>query len=357
MTSGFSSAIRLMGSPRLRRALTRPFLRGRADPCQRVVSAALKTFLNGELAGWGVHGRLDDRSGTAIVAVGPDPYHGALLKVPAGPCGRVELERQTAVLAALHADPRLGPWRDLLPRVLAAGLVDGGYCVLESRLPALDGRRELADPDRRRRLVAAAVAAISELNRRTATRVDITDRELNRWVGEPIARVRATVNGNDGRVLDRMARAIAARLAGRRVASGWVHGDYHPANVLTDGAGTVVGIVDWCTAQPDGLVVLDVINFLLSTDMSVCGQELGTVVRAWLKRGRSFQPEWVRGTQAALRDDPIDTPVLILLAWLRHVSNFIASEPAGTISPVWTYRNVRVVLRAWTTTYEGGAPR
>jgi hypothetical protein len=355
---GLDPTILLVGAPWLRHALRRPRgRRRRANPFRRTVSTALGTFLDGELAGWGVYGRLDGRSGTAIVAVGPDPDSGALLKVAAGPCGRVELERQTTVLAAMHADARLGSWRELLPRVLAAGEVDGTYCVLETRLPADDGRLELADPDRRERLVAAAVTAIGELNRRTATQVEVTDRELNRWVSEPVARVRAAVHGIDRRTLDRMERSLAARLAGRRVATGWTHGDYHPANVLTDRDGATVGIVDWCAAQPDGMVVLDVVSFLLFTDMSVRGQELGAVVRTWLGRGRSAELEWVHDAQTALDSDLIDVPTLILLAWLRHISHFIASEPPGALSPVWTHRNVRAVLRAWTATDEGDVPQ
>ena len=348
----------LVGAPWLRHTLSRPFgLRRRANPGQHVITAALETFLDGTVAGWNIYGRFDGRSGTTIVAVGPDPDSGAILKVAAGPCGRVELERQTAVLAAMHADDTLGSWRDLLPRVLAAGAFDGSYCVLESRFPAGDGRRELVNPQRRRRLVAAAVAAISELNRRNSTLVVVSDRELRRWVHEPAARVRPAVHGADRVALDRMERAIAARLAGRRIASGWVHGDYHPANVLTDRAGRAAGIVDWCAARPDGMVVLDVVSFLLFTEMSVLGQELGTVVRTWLARDGSARLACAHDLESSLRSDPVDDTTLILLAWLRHVAQFIASEPPGPLSPVWTRRNVRAVLRAWTAGSEGGTPR
>ena len=42
------------------------------------------------------------------------------------------------MLAALHADARLGPWARLVPRTLDVGDVDGLYFVLESRLPGAD---------------------------------------------------------------------------------------------------------------------------------------------------------------------------------------------------------------------------
>src|SRR5689334_14306502 len=124
-----------VAAPWLRHRLTRP-LRSirRAGMLDRVISTALATFLDGELSGWRVLGRLDGRSGNVIVQVGPDALSGGLLKISDSPYGRTELERQTSILQAMHADSRLGSWRQLLPRVIAAGAVGDAYCVLETRL-------------------------------------------------------------------------------------------------------------------------------------------------------------------------------------------------------------------------------
>ncbi len=327
--------------------------RGRTRRTQRFASEALAVFLGGATAGWAAHGWLDVRTDAPILAVGPDPHSGGLLKASNKSCGLIPLERQTRALATLHADARLGSWRLLLPRVLAAGEVNGAYCVLESRFPAKDGRRDLSDPDRRDRLVSTAVATITELGRRTCTHVQVTDRELKRWISEPIAQVRQTVRPADRVVLDRMERTLTARLAGRRLAAGWTHGDYHPGNVLTDDAGRIVAVVDWCTAKPDGMVILDVVNFELFTDAFARAKEFGWVVRAWWQNADSTSFERMRDAQLTLRSDVIDGRTLILLAWLHHISHFIESEPPGSLNPIWTRRNVRAVLLAWTKAVEG----
>jgi hypothetical protein len=341
---------RLLGAatPWLRHRLTRPLgsIR-RAEVLQRVISTALATFLHGELAGWRVYGRLDGRSGNVVVRVGPDDHSGGLLKISDTPWGRTELERQSAVLEAMHADTRLGSWRRLLPRVIAAGPVRGSYCVLETRLPASDGGLDLSDPDRRDRLETAAIAAVYELSRSTAQHVAVTARETARWVSEPMTRVRSVVGDGDRRILREMEAVLSAQVAGRRVVTGWVHGDYHPANILCDADGSIVGIVDWCAAQSDGMVVLDVVNLLLSTEMSARRQELGTVVSLWLRQDGSPASPRLENVQQSLDSDPIEARTLILLAWLRHVAQFIATEPPGVINPLWTRRNVRPVIRAW----------
>jgi hypothetical protein len=338
----------------LRHRLTRP--RGsirRAGALQRVISTALATFRNGELAGWRVYGRLDGRSGNVVVRVGPDAHSGGLLKISDSPWGRTELERQATILEALHADTRLGSWRQMVPRVMAAGPVCGAYCVLETMLPAGDGCLDLSDPDRRDRLETAAITAICELSRSTASHVAVTARETDRWVSEPMTRVRGVVGDADRRILREMEAVLSAQVAGRRVATGWVHGDFHPANILCDADGSIVGIVDWCAAQGDGMVVLDVVNLLLSTEMSARRQQLGTVVSLWLRQDGSPALLRLQSVQQSLDCDPIEARTLILLAWLRHVAQFIATEPPGVISPLWTHRNVRSVLRAWKATLEG----
>jgi hypothetical protein len=313
----------------------------------------LATFLDGELSEWRVYGRLEGRSGNVIVRVGPDPRTGGLLKISDRPCGRAELERQTSILQAMHADDRLGSWRQLVPRVIAAGSVGDAYCVLETRLSADDGPVDLSEPVRRARFETSAITAMCELSRSTADHVAVTRREIDRWVREPMSRVRTVTGDGDRRILGRMEAVLAAQLAGRRVATGWVHGDYHPANILCDSDESIVGIVDWCAARCDGMVVLDVVNLLLFTEMSARRRQLGTVVCSWLLRDAWPALPRALSAQLAMDSDPIDPRTLILLAWLHHVAQYIATEPPGVINPLWTHRNVRSVLRAWQATLEG----
>jgi hypothetical protein len=65
----------------------------------------------------------------------------------------------------------------------------------------------------------------------------------------------------------------------------------------------------------------------------------------------------VRDVEATSHSDQIDAPTLILLAWLRHVALVITTEPPGVVNPVWISRNVRAVVRAWTTSLGGDVMR
>jgi hypothetical protein len=322
------------------------------------VAAALDAYSDEGTSGWVVQGRLDGRSGSTILAVGPDPSGGALLKVSDRPWGRSELEHQVAVLTRLHADARLGPWRDLLPRVLARGEVSDVYWALETRLAGGDGRRQMTDPERATRLASGALAAITELHTRTAALTRVGDHELERWVRLRVARVRTALHGRDRLALDRMEQALSVRLCGLRLATGWTHGDYHPGNVLSSPDGHTTGIVDWCAAEADGMVLLDVVGFMLSVEMSVRGLNLGAVVARHLRAGQwpVLTPP-VRQAQLASRSDEVDCPTLVLLAWLRHAAHFVATEPPGVLNPVWVARNLRPVVRAWARSREGGTPR
>ncbi|GEL18894.1 aminoglycoside phosphotransferase family protein [Pseudonocardia asaccharolytica] len=316
---------------------------------RRTAPAAVAALLDGDGRSWRMGERLRGGSDTAIVAMHDGDATGGrsiLLKATMSRPGRAQLVRQGTVLAALHADERLGPWRGLLPRILAAGDVNGAYCTLETRLGGGDGRIAVADPHRRDLVLAGALDAITRLHRRTASVVTVADAGITRWIGEPAAVVRPVLRGAYRAALDRLVGELTGSLHGRRVAVGWVHGDFTAHNVLCAPGCEVTGVVDWCQSDPDGLAVLDVVSFLLTFDTEVAGEELGTVVVRWLAdpgRAGAVLTEAQRGLGA----DPLGPGTLALLAWLRHVATNIAKSPRYAANPVWIRRNVRAVLRHW----------
>jgi hypothetical protein len=111
--------------------------------------AALARLGGPHAAGWRLGEPFEGRGDTNVFAVEAGDCSPALLKATGSRQGRLQLERQVQVLAALHQDPRLGPWAQLVPRTLGVGDVDGLYFVLESRLPGADSRR-LPEPERER---------------------------------------------------------------------------------------------------------------------------------------------------------------------------------------------------------------
>jgi O-antigen/teichoic acid export membrane protein len=299
----------------------------------------------GAPAGWALGSRMGGGSETVVVAVGPVGERSAILKAADTAYGQQDLRQQTSALAALHADPRLSHWTPLIPRILGTAEIAGTYCVTESLLPGGSGPDALADPARRGAFQSSAVGAISELHRCTATLRRVGDAELDEWVHGPIAAVSATLPAAMRQEARRVAALLDARLRGQVVGVGWTHGDYLPVNLLAAPNGRVSAIVDWCTARPDGLSVLDVATFVPMAEAMARGEEFGAVVLRWLAGVPRAEADVLVGCQSALGGSVLAPEVLVLLGWLEHVTSCVTRSKEMAANPVWSRRNVRVVVQ------------
>ena len=140
-------------------------------------------------AGWRLGEPLDGRGYTSVFAVRHECVSPALLKATDTDRGCAELQREVDVLAALHSDPRLDGWTELIPRTLAVGDADGVHFVVESRLPGSDLRTVPVGVERNR-MLNRAVDAVVELQSRTAA-VKGYRRRRHRPVGARSGRARA----------------------------------------------------------------------------------------------------------------------------------------------------------------------
>jgi aminoglycoside phosphotransferase (APT) family kinase protein len=301
--------------------------------------AALARLGGPEARGWRLGEAFDGHGDTNVFAVVVDGGSPALLKATGSRQGRLQLERQVHVLAALHDDPRLGPWAQLVPRTLGAGDVDGLHFVLESRLPGADFRR-LPEAERDR-VIPLALETIADLYARTRTVAPLDSATVDRWVREPAAQVRAVVRGTHRDALDALQAQLVDGLSGRAVARCWAHGDYNQTNVLVD-RGRVTGIVDWTEAEPDGLVGADAVT-LLAFERILGGTELGPVMLEWLA-DPSPVADVVATMQRAGAGEELDVRTMLLLTWLRHVGGNLAHSTRYAANPIWMHRNVRMVL-------------
>jgi len=294
---------------------------------------------------WTIGSHMGGGSETVVVAIGPAGERRALLKAADTANGQRELRQQTSALAALHADPRLQHWTPLIPRVLGTAEIGDTYCTTETLLPGGSGPDALADPARRGAFQSSAVAAISELHRRTATLRHVGDAELGEWVHGPIAAVSRTLPSGLRAEASRLAALLDARLRGQAVGVGWVHGDYLPVNLLANPNGQVSAIIDWCTARPDGPSVLDVATFVPMAEAMAADEEFGPVVLRWLGGVPQAEAELLVGCQSALGGNVLAPEVLVLLGWLDHVHSCISRSERMAANPVWNRRNVRLVVQ------------
>jgi thiamine kinase-like enzyme len=142
-----------------------------------------------------------------------------------------------------------------------------------------------------------------------------------------------------------VAALLDTRLRGQTVAVGWMHGDYLPVNLLAAPNGRVSAIIDWCTARPDGLSVIDLATFVPMAEAMASGEEYGPVVLRWLGGVPRAEADVLVGCQSALGGSVLAPEVLVLLGWLEHVHSCVSRSDRMAANPVWNRRNVRVVLQ------------
>jgi Phosphotransferase enzyme family len=289
---------------------------------------------------WQCERALPTVSDTAVIMVYKPGGETGTLKMAATGNGAASLRREYEVLGRLGSDERLGRWRELLPVPICWEEIGGGGFLLTSRLPGRDSRR--LPPGGSGGLTAAAFDAIAPLHRHSRAAADVDAALLRRWLEQPAEQVREVVRS--GRAVDQVAAAVRAGLAGRRVALGWAHGDFHPGNVLAGPDGQVTGIVDWDQAGEPDLGAVD-LAFWLLTEPAARRREFGARVAARLRAPRCWTPAESRLLGDPADGDPAAGRALLLLTWLRHIAGNLAKSGRYARSPLWLHRNVRPVLR------------
>jgi aminoglycoside phosphotransferase (APT) family kinase protein len=309
-------------------------------------------------------GSLSDRDGGLVVASEEVTSTGMAVVVMADSGGRPSLviklpmtaeaaeglTRESRVLAALHANERLGDWRELVPRPLAQGSagrrpyrVDtalGGAAPAESR-PAEGGFTRWQE---------AAAETIHFLHRTTAT-ITAGDAGLaERWVDAPLHELWP----EDPRSrwvrtqAERLRKELHGAVNGQTFRASWVHGDFWLGNLLSEHAPSISGIVDWDAAAPAELAVHDVLHLLLATRRMAGGQELGRMVRDRLREApwSGHERHLLRRYAFWCHDGALSDRHAVLLYWLRQVASH-ARQQSSRSAPryrLWEIRNVYRVL-------------
>ncbi|MGB6457893.1 MAG: aminoglycoside phosphotransferase family protein [Streptosporangiaceae bacterium] len=279
-------------------------------------------------------------SDSAAVMVRRADGQQAVLKVATSQNGMASLRREGDALDRLQSDKRLGEWRAMLPVALDSGDISGGSYLVTSRLPGVDGRQ--ATPDMMTWLTPAIVDAVGPLHLLDTAEHEVDAVLLGRLVEGPIAQLRATFRRTDG--VDRLEAGLQADLAGRCVTLGWTHGDLALGNVMVIGR-RVTGIVDWGNVREHDLTILDLALWLLTVPGPGQPREIGARVASRLRSDQAWLPAENRLLAARSCGDPISGRALLLLAWLRHITDNLAKSDRYADSPVWSRRNVTRVLR------------
>ncbi|MGW6645839.1 phosphotransferase family protein [Streptomyces iakyrus] len=274
----------------------------------------------------------------------------AMVKHPRSARATASLAHECEAVRRLALDERLGAWRRLLPVVEERRLEGPLSLVVENRLPGAEADAVLRrSPGLAREVTESALAVIRELHRATGRTEEVTARVAG-WVEPRLAvlaeEVRWCRSGEGARALVAVRELVERELAGRRLLVGWTHGDFHPGNVLlTQGRGTLSGVIDWAGAVPDGPSLLDCHTFVLTMRHQLTRREFGDVVADVVRRA-ALLPEDRRllaGARALVPGPGAETAVT-LLTWLWHVAGNLEKSARYARSNRWVADNVVSVL-------------
>ena len=259
--------------------------------------------------------------------------HG-LVRMAVGP-GRRQIQSQVAALEALRAAgapetlSRLVPWPSASGR---SGIADWS---VERLLPGAPPEAPLADD-----LLAECVDALVTLQSVDGpgdSQASLTESAavVAQVCGEP----EATIVREAGRRLD-------AALGG--VPRGFGHGDFFSENLLVDG-GRLAGVVDWDTAGPGRLALLDVLHLILTSRGQPLDLAWGpTLVRELMPWARQGGDALARDYCARVGMDPEPRllEMLVVAYWLDRAAGQLGSHAEHWEDRDWIDSNVRSVARS-----------
>lgn len=228
----------------------------------------------------------------------------------------------------------------VVPRSLRHGNLDGHLVLVESKLPG----QTISETGTYDAASSAALEKLGQIHEATRSIEVVDSAVLAHWIDDPLAVIRRGYGiPSAGAKLDRMAEMFHRAWLGREVAVGYIHGDFWPGNVLigsgAEGA-SVTGIIDWENACPRGLPDADLVHWWLTTQQG----HLGDVVRAALEDPDKLRADLAR-LGAGLPNDDLEIELIVLLAWIMHVSAGFERATTHKVSLVWVARNVSPIVR------------
>lgn len=326
---------------------------------QRVLDATSE-ILNINTAGGAVlHARRIDirQSGRIVISASCDGAKdkAVIIKVPCTPW-LVERETRNAdALCLLHADDRIPPEiRRLVPQHLGNASLNGQTFFVEELLPGVErgtadtgANHALALSWRRKGMPRSPVYqqfanVLWKLHRITSHFVTIGEAEFA-GVRQSLNMIRRwLVDRRQTSICDAVLRLLERELLGQRLPLVWSHGDVG-CNYLEGRSGSLVGIIDWETFDPNGFPLQDWI--LLALSRSGLARRQRWERMAMLldgTEGKFFEGLPFEEYMESLYVGRHLVPALAVLVWVRYASDRL---PRRGYDPKWLDAVVFHVLR------------
>lgn len=265
-------------------------------------------------------------------------FEDAIVRVSVGPAAR-QIEGQRVALDAL-ASVSPGPTvRDRVPWLLGYGRVGLATWSLERRFPGAVPPADLPAT-----LVEDCLDFLAALHQ-----TGVTTHE-DRAVVERVDELAAWCGGETGRRLAGLRRRFEQELAG--LPRGFGHGDFWAGNLLAEN-GRLQGVVDWPSAGPNRLPMLDLFHLRVNAVREASGREVGDVIVEEVmprvrEGGDALDRAYLRrlGLELSARE----LEALLGAYWLVEIGHDLLSpdrDPRRVEAPRWRRRNVESVIAAF----------
>ncbi len=169
------------------------------------------------------------------------------------------------------------------PEPVFCGTLEGLTFCCERRLPGWSAPQACGDQPRIARMLGQVADKLAQLVVRPARPFDEADFETQVAARFRLVIEHASVPGTIER-LERMQAEARAKLVGRPLPLVFYHADVRAKHVQVDEQGNVLGILDWGTAEPEGLPYFDLLQLVVHEIKQEQGISVGEAWRRLLAR-------------------------------------------------------------------------
>ena len=297
-------------------------------------SSATRTVFEAALAASGMDpARVEPvvRQG-GVVALG----EAQVLRVAVGPA-RQQIEAQRSALASIAAAQPPHAVAVRMPWPLVAGRAGLASWSLERTLPGVTPPLPLTG-----RLLADCGDFLVALHA-------LGDSAPAKTLTDDVAVVTGVCSGEQARALEHLAPTLAGRLDG--LPRGFGHGDFWRRNLLVE-HGRLSGVVDWASAEPGRLPLLDLLHLYADAARERRRGHLGpAIVGDLLPWARAGGDEVARlyAERVGFTLDRSTLEALVLAYWLDFIAGQLRLFVDRADSKVWIRQNVELVLNVVST--------
>jgi len=222
------------------------------------------------------------------------------LHIPLAPKNLRQTEHHLRVLGEVRARFPLVP----VPEPLFFGTLEGLTFACERRLPGWTAPQAFGEVPRIARMLGQVADALAQLVVRPARGFDEADFEAQVRARFRLVLEHASVPSTIQR-LERMLAEARTKFVGRELPLVYYHADVRAKHVQVDEQGNLLGILDWGTAEPEGLPYFDLLHLLMHEVKQEHALSAGEAWRRVLARElRSHERECLERYCAAVGLEP-----------------------------------------------------